>query len=358
MYIKKGKTLLQIFGRWRFTPLACLVACLVGLAGCTSPQEAKTSATFAMDAMISQTAYGPRAEEAMQQLNIQLAAFDKRLSMFDEGSDIARINAAAGGAGVAVAPETAALLRHTIDFAQTTQNSFAVTIAPITQAWGITSDAPRVVPQQELDALLPLVDDTQVLIQGDVVTLPKQGMGIDLGGAAKGAAVDIARQTYDEYGIESALLSLGSSTIYARGTKPGGEAFRIGFRDPKGAETAYIASFALTDEIVAVSGGYERYFEQDGQRYIHIMDPRTGKPVESDIASLAVLWHDGTQADILSTSLFVLGRDETLNHMRGGGRVVMLDDTGTLYVSESLRDTFTLTKDAQEVYPVRYVQGG
>ncbi|MGD9559820.1 MAG: FAD:protein FMN transferase [Oscillospiraceae bacterium] len=352
--------------RWRVVLLGGLLAAacvalglvawrMAGRGAPAAPQDAEPSTNigFAMDTVVDQQAYGPNANEAMQAVNQRFAEYEKRLSLFEADSDIAKINAAAGKAGAEVAPETAALIEQALRLSREGQGAFAVSIAPLTLAWGITGAAPRVLAQSESDALLTLVDDDAVAVDGTCVTLGKAGMGLDLGGIAKGAACSVAKAAYDEHGVASALLSIGGN-VYAHGCRPDGSPFRIGFRDPVGG--GYIASFQLADAVVAVSGGYERYFEADGVRYIHILDARSGRPAESDIVSVGALDADGAVADFWSTTLFVLGREKALEAMRAGRCALFLDDAGTLYVSESLRDGFALRDEAQGV-TVEFVPG-
>lgn len=347
------------FNKKNWISLICviLVACIVtGLIFAARQRKEYTHAFLGMDTMITQTAYGPNATAAMLAVEEALLAYAEQLSLFNPTSDIARINESAGGTGVEVSSDTVQLLQQGLQLSAQSKGAFALSIAPLTLAWGITTATPHVPTQEELDALLPLVDDTAISIEGNVVTLFKKGMGIDLGGIAKGAACTIARDIYMQHGVTSACLSIGGN-IYAYGTKPGGTQFRIGFKNPTGGVNAYIASFHLEDAVIAVSGGYERYFEQDGQRYIHVFNPQTGYPAESDILSVGVIHPDGAVADFYSTTLFVQGAQSALQYMRQGGNALFLDDTDTLYVSESLRDSFTLNSNLSHSYTIVYVPG-
>lgn len=300
-----------------------------------------SSATYAMSTLVDQKAYGSSAEAAMDAVEKAFIAFEQQLSLYREDSDIQRINAAAGQQSVCVQPSTYALLHQAVELSRASEGAFALTIAPLTLAWGITSDSPRVPPQEEIDALLALVDDGDIILQDEdtSVMLAREGQALDLGGIAKGTACNVARDIYKEYGVKSALLSIGGN-IYVHGTKPDGSLYRIGFRDPSQDALTAVASFAVQDVVFAVSGGYERYFEQDGVRYHHILDPATGMPAESDIVSVGVMDADGTRADFYSTTLFVWGSERALEFMREGGTAVMLTEDGTLYVSKSLEDTF------------------
>lgn len=310
--------------------------------------------TYAMNTLVTQKIYGAGAETAALEINKMLARWENRFSMFSKDGDIARINAAAGLGGADVDPQTTALLQHALALSAQSGGAFAITIAPLTSAWGITTDTPRVVPEAELAGLMPLVNDSAVTIQGNHVTLPEAGMGIDLGGIAKGAVCTEVKNMYNQLNISSALISIGGN-IYAHGTQPDGTPFTLGFRDPAGDETSYIASFAMADAVIAVSGGYERYFEQDGTRYIHIIDPRTGRPAQSDIASVGVIHEDGATADFYSTTLYVLGLGKTLAYMRSGGQAIVLDMHNTLYVSDSLRDSFALRPGMESTYMIEYI---
>lgn len=323
------------------------------------PQQKETATTYAMSTLVTQTAYGENALAAMDEVERELTAFEQRLSLFGDEGDVAQINAAAGREWVEVSPETLQLLQKSVDLSLESEGAFAITIAPLTLAWGITSDTPRVPAPEEIEQLLGLVDDSKLELSADGAYLPEAGMAIDLGGIAKGEACSVAKRIYTKNQVDSALLDIGGN-VYARGEKPDGSPWVVGFRDPDGTSGGYIASFPLRDEVIAVSGGYERFFEADGTRYIHILDPRTGYPAESDIVSVGVIHEDGATADYYSTRLFVQGRDRALDFMRAGGCVILLDNTDTLYISASLEEDFEFYEEAAKRYELVVVaeEGG
>lgn len=327
--------------------LAGIAICLL-LAGCAGQQQPASRTDFFMSTLVTQQAYGANAQEAQQQAADVLAEWEQRLSLYRQDSDIARVNAAAGKNAVEISKETADLLMRAKLLAQTTDGAFALTIAPVTLAWAVNSDSPRVVPPDECASLVALVDDDALQLTEDTAFLQKAGQGLDLGGCAKGAALDAIADVYLQCDVESAIVSLGGN-VYARGTKPGGTPWRVGFRDPSKDDSASLASFELTDAVMSVSGDYERYFEQDGVRYGHIMDPKTGAPAQSDIISVGVICETGLEADIRSTELFVRGKDAALEYFQAGGTGMMLCEDGILYVSRSLKAGFQLADDAQQV---------
>ena len=319
-------------------------------------KTAKYDTSYAMSTVITQTAYGVNAEKAMQQVALALQEYENRLSLFNENSEIAKINAGAG-TPVAVSADTWELVRRSLALSATSEGAFDLTIAPLTLLWGITTDHPAVPAKGDIAAALTLVDDSAVVLEESAHTVQlAAGQGLDLGGIAKGNACAVAQKVYEKYGVSSAVLSIGGN-VYIRGKNPDGSRFKVGFRDPTGSENSYIAALEMEDQVMAVSGGYERYFEQDGVRYCHILNGRTGWPVESDILSVGAISADGTVADFMSTTLYVWGAEKTRAYMKENPDmlIVMLDQDGRLFVSAGLQGNFELTADAAAQYSVTYL---
>lgn len=346
--------------QWRkIVPGLCALALVcAGAAALAHRRQAAHQAsatTFAMNTVVTSQAWGPRGEEAVEAVNRALAEHEARLSLYEPDSDIARLNAAAGHEAVTLDPATYALLEKARALSLAHPRQFALTIAPVTLAWGVNSDSPRVVPAAERSQLLALVDDSALILENGTAMLEKEGMGVDLGGIAKGAACDVAKQVYDSLGVENALLNIGGN-VYARGRRPDGTPFRIGFRDPAGSAASAIAVLELEDRVIAVSGGYERYFEVDGVRYSHIFDPTTAAPAQSDLASVGAVCSDGATADFYSTALYVGGLEAALAYMEEGGEAIALTQDGRLYVSAALQSAFSWAEGREEDYALHWVQ--
>lgn len=330
-------------------------ACLLGV---RSSQRSKqtVSTIFAMDAAISQRVFGINGQKAVRDAEQALREMEALLSLYRPESDIARLAAAAGsGEAVCVDARTYALLLQAKTLCAQTDGAFCLTIAPLALAWGIATDAPRVPPQQEIDSLLPLVDDNDLILRDGTAYLRQKGQAVDLGGIAKGAACDRIKEIYDACGIRSALCWVGGSSIYARGEKPDGTGWRLGFRDPSGDTASALASFEIRDAVFCTSGGYERYFEENGVRYHHILDPATGYPVQTDVLSVGVLSENGAEADFFSTALFVQGKEKALEYFANGGEGILLDDACHLYVSKALQSSFQLTAQDAGRYQVVFL---
>lgn len=193
--------------------LAGLLLCLTG---CGAQPEPEQLSLFAMDTYMSLAAYGDGASEALAACGQELNRLDASLSRTREGSEIYTLNRQ-GSADVS--RETADLIADAVALSRTTGGAFDPTVAPLVTLWGITTDSPQVPRQEQIDALLPLVGVDHVTADGTHITLDP-GCAMDLGGIAKGYASDRLADIFAQYGVDSALVSLGA-TCTPGGQSPG-----------------------------------------------------------------------------------------------------------------------------------------
>ncbi len=183
-----------------------------------------------------------------------------------------------------------------------------------------------------------------------LVLFGASGMEIDLGGIAKGFTSSRVMEVFREYGIEHGLVSLGGN-VQALGTKENGKPWRVAIQNPE-SELDYLGILDIEDKCVITSGGYERFFEKDGVRYHHIIDPRTGYPADSGIISATIISKDGTLADGLSTSLFIMGKDQAEKYWRKNADrfdYILEDEAGKLYVTEGAAAILTTEAEMEVV---------
>lgn len=281
-----------------FVLLFCLLC-----TGCAAESAFVSTEMFAMDTYISLRVWGDNSD--LSDVITEIRILEKQFSVTDEESDVYTLNQTGS---VKASSNLLELLDAAVSFSERTDGAFDPTIYPLVQAWGFTTQEQRVPSQKELDSLLPLVGTEHLSVEGDIVTLDS-GVQIDLGGIAKGYTAQKCTESLVIRGVQTAILSLGGN-VQTLGTKPDGEPWVVGIADPDNPSEA-IAVVSFTGSMALVtSGGYQRYFEQDGTRYHHILDPKTGCPVQNELASVTVLAQDGTLADALSTALFVMGLDE------------------------------------------------
>lgn len=173
---------------------------------------------------------------------------------------------------------------------------------------------------------------------------------MDLGGIAKGYASDRLADIFAQYGVDSALVSLGGN-VYARGTKPGGAAWSVAVQHPE--QEGYAAMLSLSDAFAVTSGGYQRYFTgPDGTVYQHILNPKTGWPVQGDLLSVTIVADNGTMADAYSTALYVMGREAAQDFWRqnGGFDMVLITKDGQVLYTPGLADKLTETEGSGYAY--------
>ena len=321
--------------------LPCLLLCLLLLSGCTAQAEPVEATFFAMDTIMTLRVYsGDQA--LLDRLQGEVLRLEGLWSVTDGDSEIYAANHALGSP-VTVSEDTAALIFQALELGQDTGGALALTIRPVVQAWGFTTGEYQIPSQEELDGLLPLVDDSRVELDGTSLTLP-DGAELDLGAVAKGYTGQHLARLIREAGVTSALLDLGGN-IQTVGCRPDGDPWRVAVRDPEG--EGYAAVLEVEDEAVVTSGGYERYFEQDGVRYWHILDPATGQPARTGLLSVTVVGPSGTVCDALSTALFVMGPERAADYWlaREDFDFLLLHEDGSVTCSEGLEGRLTLSGD-------------
>ena len=327
-------------GGWRehgmkrswFLMVLCLLLLLCGCAQRSAERE-----FFAMDTVMQLRACGPEAETALSQAEAEIYRLEGALSCRDEHAALARLNKAGGGTADA---ETAALLQTALTLCEKTGGAYD----PV---WGFSTGAYRVPEQDALAEAMQESGAGLVQLDGTSVKLAN-GAQLDLGGIAKGYAAGRVRAILQDAGVTSAIISLGGN-VAAVGTKPDGSAWTVGLQDPDDPE-AYFGTVSIEDACVVTSGAYQRYFEENGVRYHHILDPVTGRPAESGITSVSVVAEDDTLADALSTALFVMGLDAGAEFQKRSGlsfEAVFVTDDNTVWITPGLAGQYRADRPYQ-----------
>lgn len=331
---------------------AALLSAAFLLTGCSGApaQEPETATFFAMDTAMDFTVYGDAA--LLDEAETLIGSLEEQVSVTDEHSDIYAIDHTGSGS---LSGNAAELMEQALELCRRTGGALDISVYPIVRAWGFTTGSYQVPDEETIQSLLPLVDYTQIQYDAatGVVTLP-EGMEIDLGSVAKGYAGQLAAQMLRNSGVESALLNLGGN-VQTVGTKPDGSPWKIGIKDPQGEDAMMVLS--VEDQAVVTSGGYERYFEQDGQTYWHIMDPSTGHPADSGLISVTIVGDEGVVCDGLSTALFVMGLEKAADLWAQSCdfEAVFVTASGEVYITEGLRDRFALTEQYADT-PVSVIE--
>jgi len=293
---------------------------------------------FLMDTIIDITAYGPDNEAAVKDAFAEFRRINDLTNQYDDNSQIAKVNRAAGNAKIQVDPDLIAMLKQARSRSEQFEGALDVTVGALTELWGVGHKGEFVPSRQEIMAVLPLVDYRQLEIddQTNTVYLPKAGMRIDLGAVAKSYANRKAIDALRARGIKSALVNAGGE-VRVIGKRPDGQPWRIGVQDPRNPE-GIAAKITLSDwDVLETSGDYQRFFIKDNVRYAHIIDPRTGYQPQQ-VASVTVVTKAASQADVLSTAMFVLGVDkgQQLLKQYPGAEAIFITQDGKKVVTPGL----------------------
>ena len=316
---------------------------------------------FAMDTYMEFTAYGKNSEKAVDAAIEEVQKLDAMLSAENSKSEVYALNEQGN---LQATDDLAELILRGKEIYQETDGLFDDTIYPVMKLWGFPTGNYHVPTAAEVQKKLALVDENKVEIQtrdsdekgrdskekANFVTLGADQQ-IDFGGIAKGYTGQKLAELFQEYGVSSALVSLGGN-IQAIGTKPDGSSWKVGIRDPKGGQQDYIGVLSVENQAVVTSGGYERYFEEDGETYIHIINPRTGYPADGDLLSVTIVSRDGTLADGMSTALYIMGYEKACQFWRQRREefnVILVTDDGKIHISENLKENFQTECDLEMI---------
>lgn len=278
-----------------------------------------------------------RAQNAASAGFQEIHRLEQLLSTWIATSELSRVNAAAGRDVITLSRDTTKVLEASLEMARLTEGGFNILVGPAVEAWSVL-DRQQIPSDAVLQAVRPLTDLRLLHLNAAERTayLAKPGMRIEVGGIGKGFAADMAVAAMQEAGATAGVVAL-SGDIRTFGRLPSGEKFPFGIRHPR-REGAVLAFIDLQDEAISTAGDYERYFERDGVRYHHILDPITLQPAR-DCQSVTVVARDGLTADGLDTGIFVMGRERGLalvERLPGVGAVIV-DRDGTVWISSYLK---------------------
>jgi thiamine biosynthesis lipoprotein len=339
--------------------LTASVVCLLAAIACS-----RTSSTNAHPSVVERSRVSMGTEVHISAWATDEAAtvtaFDKAFDEFDrldalmstwkDGSDILRLNAAAGNAPVAVSAEVREVLHASQEVSEWTSGKFDVTFAALSGLWKFDHDIDGQVPDRsQIAPRLPLIDYRALQIddRAGTASLTRAGMKVNLGGIGKGYAVDRAVTILRDAGLSDFMIQSGGDLFVAgrRGDRP----WRVGIQDPRGFPDTTFAALELTDVALSTSGDYERFFIRDGRRYHHILDPDTGEPALRS-RSVSIVAKTSTAADGLSTGVFILGGEEGMALIEKLPDVegVIVTAENKVLVSSGLKERLALLKAPTE----------
>lgn len=302
---------------------AALTAVLTAatLGGCNffkNKTDEYTDTRFLMDTVCSIRSGGENAQAAVTAAFERAEKIAAAVDYFSADSEVAAINRAKANEPISVSDDTAAILRTALEIYKSSDGAFDITIASVKDLWQFSSGAHQPPPPSEINSTLENVGSDKILLNGNTVTKTADKVKIDLGGAAKGYAVDCAKAVLGEYNAEYALIDFGGSIgVVGRNPSRRGGEWSVGLQKPFGKSGEYTKIIEISDKSVVTSGTYQRYFKWNGEIYHHIIDPKSGYPSKSGISGVSIICGSALLADCLSTAYLVMGKD-------GGDRLIQM----------------------------------
>ncbi len=309
--------------------------------GCSGPKTVQKTETI-MGTQVSVTVVaktGKEGEAAIDAAMAEVGRFDRMMSLYKDGSEITRVNMAAGKNPVKVSPEMIEVVEAARRISELTDGAFDVTVGPLVVLWQMRLKEDKVPTETEIESIKSRVGYRNIIVDKKASTLflKKPGMIIDFGGCAKGYVADKVAELLKRRGIDNALVALAGD-IRVMGHRQDGSSWRIGVQHPRDPDKT-LAVLELSDQYISTSGDYERYKIVHQRRYHHILDPRTGKPSKG-MESVTLVGGRGAIGDPLTTALFILGPEKGMPLVKKlGYEAIFVDDKGTVIMTNGLKET-------------------
>lgn len=319
------------------------------LTGCSSaPKDPIEISSFKLNTVVSIKIYDSTDEQLLKDCLAICDKYELLFSRTKKESEIYQLNhgllADASGASP-VSEDTLELLNAGLKYCDLSEGKFDIAITPLTELWDFTAANPSVPDVSLIEDAITRVNYQDILLEENQVTFAKENMGIDLGAIAKGYIADQIKEYLLSKGVKSAMINLGGNVLCV-GNKPDGSPFKIGIQKPFADRNETIATMDISDKSVVSSGIYERFFEQDGVLYHHILNPETGYPYENNLIAVTIISDKSVDGDGLSTSCFALGLEKGLELVNSLENVhaIFITNDDEIHYSENFESLFNVQK--------------
>lgn len=341
-----------------FSIFLLLITFLGGCGFLTKNKEIEpiSETAFLMGTMAKITIYDEvEDKQIFQRVFDRISEIEDKMTINEEtgSSEVIQLNDYAGNSYAKLSPDTFYVLEKGKYFSELSKGKFDITIGPLVKLWNIGTENAAVPEVIEIEEKLSLINHENLLLDKDNsrAKLSAPGMIVDLGGIAKGYAADEAAKILKEAGIEHAIINLGGN-ILTLNTKPDGTFYRLGLQDPTEPRGDYMGIVLLNNQALVSSGTYERFFEVEGKRYHHILNPQTGYPEDNSIMSISIITKQSIDADGLSTTIFLLGLEEGMKMIESlpSTEAIFITSDKKVFSSSGINeDNFEIKKDEYQL---------
>lgn len=332
----------------RLTVILSAVFLAMSMTGCSSLKSASSEETkdyirstdFRLNTIVTITIYDSEDESLLTQCMELCDKYEKIFSRTASESELFQLNhrkltpVQGHPHTYHISEDLAELLSIGLSWTQNSGEAFDIAIAPLTELWDFTSEAPSVPADPDIRDVLSRCGIQGVSIDGQDISLESDDTEFDLGGIAKGYIADRIKDFLVSRGVQSATINLGGNVLCI-GAKPDGTPFRIGVQKPFADRNETVAAMDITDKSVVSSGIYERFFEEDGTLYHHILNPKTGYPYANDLIAVTIISNKSVDGDALSTACFALGYEKGMDFIEA------IPDTEAIFITDDYELHYT-----------------
>lgn len=316
------------------------------LSACSNEEELPSTkkSAFLMDTLVQMQAHGENAEKAVEESMDRIKELENLMSKTLENSEIYEINNNPEER-IEISDDTKLVLEKSLYYAEITDGKFDPTIGVLVDLWGIGTEDAKVPSDSEIKNALKNTGYQKLNIYDNQAKVEK-GVQLDLGGIAKGYAADEVKKIAEKNNINSAFVNLGGNVLVI-GNKVDDSKWRVGIQDPRQGRGSVMAVVETSDKTIVTSGNYERYFEEDGKIYHHLLDPYTGYPADTNLLSVSIISENSFDADALSTSTYILGLEKGMEFIENMEdiEVMFITDELKVYLSSGLKDKIEITDE-------------
>ncbi|WP_368489891.1 FAD:protein FMN transferase [Clostridium sp. BJN0013] len=327
---------------------AIMVVCVIFLCSCVnnySSVEPISKTEYMLGTICTITVYDDKREAVIDAAFNRIKEIENKMSVNKSGTELDAVADYAGKNFVKVSDDTFYVLKKGKYYSQKSSGAFDITIGPLVKLWGIGTDHARLPSQQEINEKKVLVNYEDLILdeENKKVMLAKSGMSLDLGGIAKGYSADEAARILKEKGVKHAIINLGGNVVVIN-NNINGKPWNIGIQNPFEATGKEVGTIKVTNKTVVTSGIYERYLEENGKKYHHILNPFTGYPMDNNLASVTLVTNVSIDADAMTKNIFYLGVDKGMKYVKTiqGLDAIFITKNKEIYITDGLKNNFNV----------------